>query len=123
MNSTSYARTCKNEELQAKLKGAYVFKVGLENGTRSSDPSWSPSIEIGCRMYYQLHPDYLEWESFRSDTKSHVRPNQVLEILAEAEMKELKDMTVIILMVFTRRMLLPSTPYTPPLELRAYLMM
>lgn len=38
------------------------------------------AIEIGYCMYYQLHPDRLNWSTFNKDIKSHVEPHEVLEI-------------------------------------------
>lgn len=76
--------TADNKELQAKLRGAFVFKVTFENGT-STDDFDNPEFAIGTRMLWQMvRTEGDTWSKFYNDPSSRVSVGQALDLLAKA---------------------------------------
>ena len=59
----------------------------FDNGTRISQ-GLEHYEEIGCRMYYQLHPNSVTWIDFCS----HVSPKYVMQKVAKLEGKKMTFM-------------------------------
>ena len=89
----------KEDELKTRIENAYVFPVTFSNGTANT---YQQSVEwhIAVRMLWQLEDQKGGFESFCQDALKKDNTLSIIGVLnqlAEGENKELKDLTVVLL--------------------------
>ncbi len=73
-----------NPELKSCLKGALVFAVTLENGTKINlSYETSANAVIAKQMLYQFQSQGLDWTRIRDDTEKDLKIIDILERCAK----------------------------------------
>jgi hypothetical protein len=96
--------TSKDKDLLARIKDAYVFHVSYENGT-SLRPNEDPFMAIGSRMLFQLLREEMVFDEVRSRYEPP-HPLSVLSLVAKYRNRDLKDITVILIVDSMQQLML-----------------
>ena len=78
------------------IKEAYVFKVDLANGT-SAGRFDDPMHYITSRMYHQIIDPPLDWDSMSTAGFPHITFGNLVSKLSQSELKDIKNMSIMIL--------------------------
>ncbi|UZO18349.1 uncharacterized protein OCT59_009664 [Rhizophagus irregularis] len=103
---TAISSVSKDKDLLARIKDAYVFNVSYENGT-ALRPREDPFLAIGTRMLFQLLREEMDFDEVRL-TYEPPSPMSVLSLVAKYRNRDLKDITVILIVDAMQQLMLST---------------